>query len=79
MEIIWEFLRSNINLGRGIKMFCENELFMTSFRGVSINLSCCLGKHTFLNSRDLNSGDYGSPSLSNCRGKNAELQYVSLP
>ena len=68
-EIIWGFLQSNINLGRGIKMFCENELFMTSFRGVSINFSCCLGKYSILYFRDLNSGDHASPSLSSRNGK----------
>ena len=68
-EIIWGFLQSNINLGRGIKMFCENELFMTSFRGVSINFSCCLGKYSILYFRDLSSGDHGSPSLSSRNGK----------
>ena len=78
-EIIWGFLQSNINLGRGIKMFCENELFMTSFRGVSINFSCCLGKYCILYFRDLNSGDHASPSLSSRNGKNAGLRYVSSP
>ena len=38
---MWEFLLPNINLGRGSKLFCENELSMTIFYRFSNNFCMC--------------------------------------
>lgn len=65
-----------MNLGQGIKMFCENELSMTIFRDITIDFVCdTFQKHWMLQGV----GGTDGHLRASIAEKNAGLRYVSPP